>query len=132
MSNDPAGKKYMGLACNKPTAAESNNPADYAWSLIKGDKGDQGIPGLQGFLRVGNHAVGIYHRKHRCLRLRRVRYIQHVQVLHAAVYRRTEFTPVRQGGLCRDAARDHQAAVLRVLQVTTTPLRMTRATITAT
>ena len=48
MSNDPAGKKYMGLAYNKPTAAESNNPADYAWSLIKGDKGDQGIPGLQG------------------------------------------------------------------------------------
>ena len=48
MSNDPAGKKYMGLAYNKPTAAESNNPADYAWSLIKGDKGDQGVPGQKG------------------------------------------------------------------------------------
>lgn len=48
MSNDPAGKKYMGLAYNKTTAVESNNPADYAWSLIKGDKGDQGVPGQKG------------------------------------------------------------------------------------
>ncbi len=42
MSDDPAGKTYIGLAYNKATSSESTNPSDYTWSLIKGDKGDKG------------------------------------------------------------------------------------------
>lgn len=48
MSDTPDGKKYIGLAYNKNTQTESNNYADYSWSLIKGDKGDQGVPGQKG------------------------------------------------------------------------------------
>jgi hypothetical protein len=42
MSNNPDGKDYIGLAYNKTTATESDNPADYMWALYKGEKGDQG------------------------------------------------------------------------------------------
>ena len=35
ISDAPEGKKYLGLAYNKPVATESTNPADYAWSLIQ-------------------------------------------------------------------------------------------------
>jgi hypothetical protein len=42
LSDSPAGKEYIGLAFNKATATESSNPADYVWSLIKGEPG---IPG---------------------------------------------------------------------------------------
>lgn len=48
ISNQPTGKKYIGIAYNKPSATESNNPADYKWSLIEGEKGDQGVPGEKG------------------------------------------------------------------------------------
>lgn len=48
MSDNPDGKEYMGIAYNKTTPAESSNYSDYQWSLIKGAKGDQGIPGPQG------------------------------------------------------------------------------------
>ena len=48
MSDDPAGKSYIGLAYNKTTAAESTSYSDYAWSLIKGAKGDQGVAGGKG------------------------------------------------------------------------------------
>lgn len=54
MSDNPAGKAYIGLAVNKTTATESTNPADYTWQLTKGEKGDpgergpQGLQGLQG------------------------------------------------------------------------------------
>ncbi|WP_285856889.1 phage tail spike protein [Mesobacillus subterraneus] len=51
MSDSPTGKKYIGLAHNKTTAAESNNVADYSWALFqgpKGEKGDQGAQGPQG------------------------------------------------------------------------------------
>ncbi|MDY5619026.1 MAG: phage tail spike protein, partial [Lachnospiraceae bacterium] len=48
MSDDPTGKKYIGLAYNKTTQTESTNYGDYAWSLIKGDKGDTGVPGGKG------------------------------------------------------------------------------------
>lgn len=37
MSEYPDGKKYIGLACNKTTATESNNASDYIWSLIQGE-----------------------------------------------------------------------------------------------
>lgn len=34
MSDSPDGKLYIGLAFNKTTPEESNNPADYTWSLM--------------------------------------------------------------------------------------------------
>ncbi|MBO0962385.1 phage tail protein, partial [Neobacillus sp. MM2021_6] len=48
MSDNPDGKKYMGIAYNKTTAVKSSTYGDYQWSLIKGDKGDQGVPGAKG------------------------------------------------------------------------------------
>ena len=48
MSDNPAGKCYIGLAYNKDTATESTNASDYTWSLIKGDKGDKGDKGEKG------------------------------------------------------------------------------------
>lgn len=48
MSDSPDGKPYIGLAYNKATASESPNPADYTWSLVKGEKGDKGEPGVAG------------------------------------------------------------------------------------
>lgn len=44
MSEQPAGKKYMGLAVNQLSPVESTNPADYNWSLIEGE----GVPGKPG------------------------------------------------------------------------------------
>jgi phage minor structural protein len=37
MSDAPEGKKYLGIAYNKPVATESTTPGDYAWSLIQPD-----------------------------------------------------------------------------------------------
>ncbi|MDD3692593.1 MAG: hypothetical protein PHX02_01635 [Oscillospiraceae bacterium] len=34
ISDDPAGKRFLGLAYNKTTATESNNAADYCWSPL--------------------------------------------------------------------------------------------------
>src|SRR5690606_34186956 len=34
MSDSPDGKLYIGLAFNKTTPEESDNPADYTWSLM--------------------------------------------------------------------------------------------------
>lgn len=42
MSDDPAGKSYLGLAFNKEERQESNNPKDYTWSKIKGEDGNIG------------------------------------------------------------------------------------------
>ena len=47
ISNDPTGKAYIGISNNNETAAESDDPADYTWSLIKGTDG-VGIPGKDG------------------------------------------------------------------------------------
>ena len=44
MSESPDGKQYMGIAYNKETSAESNNPEDYQWARITGE----GIPGKPG------------------------------------------------------------------------------------
>lgn len=51
ISDSSVGKTYIGIAYNKTTSTESNNAADYTWSLIqgaKGDKGDTGSPGATG------------------------------------------------------------------------------------
>lgn len=42
-----AGKTYFGSYTDN-TAADSTNPSDYNWSLIKGDKGDKGDTGSRG------------------------------------------------------------------------------------
>jgi hypothetical protein len=46
-SQDPTGKAYIGFYADH-TEADSEDPADYAWSLIKGADGAQGIPGPAG------------------------------------------------------------------------------------
>lgn len=48
ISDSPTGKKYMGIATNKPTQTESNVKTDYTWSKIEGPQGNQGLQGLQG------------------------------------------------------------------------------------
>lgn len=48
ISNDPTGKAYIGFAYNKEVSTESTNPADYTWSLIKGEDGAQGPSGKDG------------------------------------------------------------------------------------
>ena len=48
MSDNPSGKKYLGVAYNKTSSTESTTYSDYSWSLIKGDKGDTGDKGATG------------------------------------------------------------------------------------
>lgn len=54
MSNDPAGKFYIGIAYNKENPIESDSVSDYTWSLFRGSDGidgkdgEQGIPGQAG------------------------------------------------------------------------------------
>jgi hypothetical protein len=47
ISDNPVGKKFLGLAHNKETSVESNDPKDYQWSDIKGEDGI-GTPGEDG------------------------------------------------------------------------------------
>lgn len=66
MSDLPTGKAYMGLAYNKLTPTESSSYGDYAWSLIKGADGSQGIQGPPGdngqptytWVKYGTSATG--------------------------------------------------------------------------
>jgi len=53
LTDNPAGKLYIGLAYNKATDVESTTPGDYMWSLIKGDQGAAGL---------NNATVRIYQR----------------------------------------------------------------------
>lgn len=48
ISNSPDGKSYIGLAYNKETASESNNPSDYTWSKITSKDGVAGPAGEDG------------------------------------------------------------------------------------
>lgn len=48
ISDNPEGKNYIGLAYNKETPAESNDPDDYTWSLFRGPQGIQGEQGPEG------------------------------------------------------------------------------------
>lgn len=48
ISNSPDDKSYIGLAYNKTTASESNNPSDYTWSKITGKDGVAGPAGEDG------------------------------------------------------------------------------------
>ncbi|MDQ2822973.1 MAG: hypothetical protein M3Y65_21770 [Pseudomonadota bacterium] len=47
LSDSPDGKAYIGFAYNKSTAVESTIPADYSWSLLRGEDG-VGVPGAPG------------------------------------------------------------------------------------
>lgn len=62
MSDDGAGKLYIGIAYNKSTPNESTNPADYTWTLIKGEPGVgvKGDPGssLYTWLKYSDSADG--------------------------------------------------------------------------
>lgn len=42
MNDSPDGCSYMGIAFNKDTSEESTSFADYKWSLIKGEDGEDG------------------------------------------------------------------------------------------
>jgi hypothetical protein len=42
------GQTYIGLANNKTSPTEGTDPADYTWSLIKGEQGVPGTPGADG------------------------------------------------------------------------------------
>lgn len=42
LTDDPTNAIYIGIAYNKDSEVESENPTDYSWSKIKGDKGDTG------------------------------------------------------------------------------------------
>lgn len=42
LTDDPTNAIYIGIAYNKDTATESNNPSDYTWTKIKGDNGSDG------------------------------------------------------------------------------------------
>ena len=48
LTDNPAGKLYIGFAYNKTTATESTTASDYTWSLIKGDQGVAGAAGADG------------------------------------------------------------------------------------
>ena len=55
MTNVPnQNTEYIGIAYNKESPIESDNPSDYTWSKFKGDQGipgnqgEQGIPGIDG------------------------------------------------------------------------------------
>jgi phage minor structural protein len=48
MNDSPTGKKYMGIAYNKTSAAKSNVASDYVWSLYQGPQGIQGPTGTDG------------------------------------------------------------------------------------
>jgi phage minor structural protein len=45
ITDDPTGKKYMGIAYNKTTSTESTVATDYSWSLIQGPQGSTGATG---------------------------------------------------------------------------------------
>lgn len=48
MSDNPEGKKYIGIAYNKTALSESASYGDYTWSLIKGEDGSDGVNGVDG------------------------------------------------------------------------------------
>lgn len=57
MSDNPSGKKYIGLAYNKTVPTESSVASDYTWSLIQGADGRDGADGAKGDPGIGVKAV---------------------------------------------------------------------------
>lgn len=51
---------YIGIANNKETPTESDDPADYTWTRYKGeqgDKGEQGVPGRTYFIELSSNIL---------------------------------------------------------------------------
>jgi len=46
MSDNPAGKKYIGIAYNQLSPVESTDPSDYTWSKYVGENGTDGADGV--------------------------------------------------------------------------------------
>lgn len=46
-TSNSVGKTYIGIYCDSDST-DSTDPSRYNWSLIKGERGDQGIPGTKG------------------------------------------------------------------------------------
>ena len=60
MSDDPSGKRYIGLAFNKDVQTESTTATDYQWALFEGPEGPEGVkgdPGDQGEQGVGVESI---------------------------------------------------------------------------
>lgn len=57
ISDNPSGKKYIGLAYNKTVPTESSVASDYTWSLIQGADGKNGADGAKGDPGIGVKAV---------------------------------------------------------------------------
>lgn len=57
ISDDPIGKPYIGFAYNKLSQTESNNPADYSWSLIKGEQGVTGPNGMSVYITYNDNSI---------------------------------------------------------------------------
>ena len=57
MSDNPSGKKYIGLAYNKTVPTESSVASNYAWSLIQGAAGKDGKNGAKGDTGIGVKGV---------------------------------------------------------------------------
>ena len=60
ITDNPEGKKYIGLAYNKIEEIESANPQDYTWSLIQGEAGVTGADGKTYYtwIRYANNELG--------------------------------------------------------------------------
>lgn len=57
---EPEYVAYIGIANNKDTPTESDNPADYTWTRYKGeqgDKGEQGVPGRTYFIELSSNIL---------------------------------------------------------------------------
>lgn len=49
LTDDPTNAIYMGVSYNNESLNESNNPLDYTWVKIKGEQGNIGDQGKQGY-----------------------------------------------------------------------------------
>lgn len=57
---EPEYVAYIGIANNKETPTESDDPADYTWTRYKGeqgDKGEQGVPGRTYFIELSSNIL---------------------------------------------------------------------------
>ncbi|MBX0358915.1 phage tail spike protein [Halobacillus sp. Nhm2S1] len=63
LTDTPEGKKFIGIAYNKQTSIESNEPGHYTFSQWEGDQGVQGPPGEDGrekytWIKYADDAIG--------------------------------------------------------------------------
>ena len=63
ISNNPAGKSYIGLSYNNVVSEESTDPTQYKWTLIKGKDGVEGAKGEDGktyytWIKYSNNSDG--------------------------------------------------------------------------